>query len=231
MSIFIVPKAQGAMPTAGLPIEPASSLKDIESDAPADLHEERARSRRTSSLNPNDGTGTVAPSERTARASSPRSEGDGDFGAAIRLSMIRDGFGAQIKLLEYPVSWLAITQTARYFQNDQVERLHKQRQGYLIGFDLHPWRHAFISPFLNMQAGYEKFYRYDDQRTLDSSVGEASAGLELRLGHLASISGQWTEAYYPSLREAMFTGEENARNPRHHAIAEILFNLKWETSY
>lgn len=211
--------AEAAMPTAKIPIEPATSDKEFYSDQPTPTH----ASRTTETQSP-------GPSfERSTPSSSGVGEA-GDFGAALRLSMIKDGFGAQIKLMEYPQSWLAITQTFRYFKNDESDRLHRQRQGFLVGFDMHPWRKSFVSPFLNSQAGWEKFYRDDDLKTLDSFVVEASAGLELRLGRLASVVGQWTESYYPGLKEQVFLPLKSNTDPKHHASAEVLFNLKWETN-
>jgi hypothetical protein len=211
--------AQAAMPPAKVPIEPAMSDKEFYSDEPASTHASRTTE-----------TQSAGPSFlRSAPSSSGVGEA-GDFGAALRLSMIKDGFGAQIKLMEYPRSWLALTQTFRYFKNDESDRLHRQRQGFLLGIDMHPWRKSFVSPFLNSQVGWERFYRDEDLSTLDSFVAEASAGLELRLGRLASVVGQWTESYYPGLKEQVFLPQKSNADPKRHATAEVLFNLKWETN-
>lgn len=222
-SIFVtLPTAYAAMPTASLPIEPATSDQELYSE-PAPSTPSSRLTRRSDSESP------TAAMERSVSQSSGVDDVDG-YGVSLRLSMIKEGFGAQLKLMEYPRSWLAMTQTFRYFKTDETDRLYVQRQGFLIGADLHPWRKKFVSPFLNSQVGWEKFYREDGLATLDSVVLEASAGLELRLGRMASVVGQWTESYYPGLKEPLFQPLKDKEDPKRHAVAEVLFNLKWESN-
>jgi len=207
-----------AMPTAGLPFEPATSDNDLYNDPPADSQASDAPMSQ----------GSLEVLERSKSNESGFGIGD-DFGATLRLSLIKEGFGAQIKIVEYPRPWLALTQTFRYFKNDEEERLFNQRQGFLLGMDAQPWRKRFVSPFLNSQVGWEKFQRDLDRQSVDSPVVEASAGLELRLGRLASVVGQWTEAYYPGLEEPVFLPLRANGDPKRRAVAEVLFNLKWES--
>lgn len=218
-----MPIVYAAMPTAGLPIEPATSDQELYSEpAPS------GRVTKRSDLDSPSESPTAA-MERSVSHSSGIDDVDG-YGAAVRLSMIKDGFGAQLKLMEYPRSWLAMTQTFRYFQTDETDRLYTQRQGFLIGADMHPWRKKFVSPFFNSQVGWEKFYRENGLGAVNSSVLEASAGLELRLGRMASVVGQWTESYYPGLKDQMFAPLRADADPKRHAVAEVLFNLKWESN-
>lgn len=226
LMVSTTPSAYAAMPTASLPIEPATSDKEFYSEpapSPATGPVSRRSDTNTESESP------TAAMERSVSQSSGIDGVDG-YGVSLRLSMIKEGFGAQLKLMEYPRSWLAITQTFRYFKTDETDRLYAQRQGFLIGVDMHPWRKKFVSPFLNSQVGWEKFYREDGLATLDSAVVEASAGLELRLGRMASVVGQWTETYYPGLKEPLFQPLRSNEDPKRHAVAEVLFNLKWESN-
>lgn len=211
------------MPAASLPIEPATNDHEFYSE-PAPTGRVTKRS-----VPDSDFESPTAAMEKSVSRSSGIDDVDG-YGVALRLSMIKEGFGAQLKLMEYPRSWLAMTQTFRYFKTDETDRLYTQRQGFLIGVDMQPWRKKFVSPFFNTQVGWEKFYRENGLGTADSSVLEASAGLELRLGRMASVVGQWTESYYPGLREAMFEPVKSKDEAKRHAVAEVLFNLKWESN-
>ncbi|MBC7659075.1 MAG: hypothetical protein H7249_05140 [Chitinophagaceae bacterium] len=235
MSFVTLPTAYAAMPRASLPIEPATNDADLDQDVPAPTPKGTSRGARAarthaSLTDPVDESATPQPSRFEKRSPQTSYEGEsGELGAAVRLSMIKDGFGAQIKFLQYPRSWLAITQTLRYFTNDESGRLYAQRRGISAGVDLHPWRKKFVSPFFNSQLGWEKFDR-DLGPSLSSAALEASTGLELRLGRLVSVVGQWTETYYPELKEQVFTPLREGADPTRHGTAEILFNLKWQGS-
>ncbi len=213
-TIASFPLAHAAMPTAGLPIEPASGDADLYSEGSSPKYAAYEEPQSSGAL------------EKSSASSSSFSEIE-DFGMMFRFSMARDGFGAQLKFMEYARSWLAMTQTFRYYKNDETARLFRQSQGFLLGADMHPWRKKIISPFLNLQGGWEKFYR-EDALTLDSFVVEASSGLELRLGRMVSLIGQWTESYYPGLDEPVFLPTGSNKDPKRRAVAEVMFNLKWE---
>ncbi len=216
--LFPVRSVFAAMPTAGLPIEPATSDEELYNEATrGPLIPDAAESNKSGD--------TI---EQSKSFESGKDSGVA-FGATLRLSMMKDGFGAQTKVFEYAQTWLALTQTLRYFKNDEAAALYRQRHGFLLGFDLQPWRKKFISPFISAQMGWEKFYRDENRVALDSFVIESSVGLELKLGRLASVVGQWTESFYPGLDESVFLPLPANGDPKRHAVAEVLFNLKWES--
>lgn len=159
---------------------------------------------------------------------SPAEPGAGDFSAQARMSLNVNGFGGNLKLVQYPKSWLGVTETARYFKNEDEDRAFLNRRGVLVGIELHPYRSAFISPFLDLQGGGEFFEREGEFDDVKSAVVEAAAGVELRLTHFASIVAQWTEAYYPGLKDQLFFPSKKNKDPKRFQTAEVLFNLKWE---
>lgn len=232
------------VPPASLPIEPASPDEEVIQDGePVEIDIERPEPLPPAQLYkklPADGgprrasaaseLGVPAPAtERRASRTILSSEpGEGDFSAQARMGMSASGFAGHIKLVQYPRSWLGITETFRYFKNEEDDRAFHNRRGFLIGIEVHPWRNSFISPFLDTQLGWESFERVRDNKA-QSIVVEAAAGLELRLTHFATLVAQWTEAYYPDLKEQLFYPEQTDKDPRRYAAGEVLFNLKWET--
>ncbi|RZA21925.1 MAG: hypothetical protein EOP10_16065 [Proteobacteria bacterium] len=215
-------RAMAAMPAASLPLEPASSDQEVLSSAsdPVD-----GRSGRVA-IAPETHVTQPAFEQRQSRSLSTE-PGSGDFSAQVRVSLVQDGFGAQLKLVQYPRAWLGITETFRYIKNEEDSRAYFLRRGFLVGVDLQPYRSSFVSPFLNAQLGWENFERPEGRGDVNSPVTEASAGLELRLTRFASVVGQWTEAYYANMDDNLFYPNEK-KDPKRHAAAEILFNLKWE---
>jgi hypothetical protein len=147
------------------------------------------------------------------------------------MQMGKDGFGAQLKGIQYTSSWLGVTESLRYFGNDADDRLYNKRYSLLLGIEAHPWRQLLISPFFTAQAGWERFTREEPLPAIDSYMGEAAAGLEMSLGRFASLAAQWTEDYYADLNEPMFVEQKKAgdatKNYRRHALAEVFFNLRW----
>lgn len=229
------------MPPASLPLDPASPDEevvhqgesveiDIERPEPKPSSAAR-RSLRVSRESKAGASEAPAPAiERRASPSLSSSEaGAGDFSAQARLSMHAYGFGGQLKLVQYPRAWLGTSETFRYFKNEDPNRGFLNRRGVLVGLELNPWRNAFIAPFIDTQVGWELFEREGEQNNAQSIVMEAVAGAELRLTHFASLIVQWSEAYYPGLKDQLFFPEQTNKDPSRHASAEVLFNLKWET--
>lgn len=175
-------------------------------------------------------TGTRSLERRSSRplfSSENTPAGAGDFSLQARMALSSQGFGGVLKLVQYPKSWLGVTETFRYFKNEDEDRLFINRKGVLVGVEVHPYRSVFISPFLDIQGGWEMFERpetFDDEK---SPVFEGALGLELRLTSFATLVGQWTEAYYPDLKTQMFFPGEK-KDPKRYQTAEVLFNIKWE---
>lgn len=214
-----MPAALASMPTASLPIEPASSDRDLFSD-----HQDGGES----ASSPAQGSSGSASMTQTARAG--RSYAATDFGTQLRMKMSKDGFGAQLKGIQYTSSWLGVTESLRYFSNEGDAHLFKKRYGFLLGMEAQVWRGRFLSPFVTVQGGWERFTRDEALEPLDSYMGEASAGLEMSLGRYASLAAQWTEAYYMDLKEPVFAEQKDAKSKsdlRRHATAEVFFNLRW----
>lgn len=212
-----MPAALASMPTASLPIEPASSDRDLFSD-----HQDGGQSAGS------EASGASPSLTQTARAG--RSYAATDFGTQLRMKMSKDGFGAQLKGIQYSSSWLGVTESLRYFSNEGDAQLFKKRYGFLLGVEAQAWRGRFLAPFVTVQAGWERFTRDEELEPLDSYMGEASAGLEMSLGRYASLAAQWTEAYYADLKEPVFVEQKNAKSKsdlRRHATAEVFFNLRW----
>ncbi len=201
-------QSQRPMPTASLPIEPFSGEEEVLRDSPPPPSEKVTMNRPLVEM-------------------APRSEVH-DVAAALRVQMTQDGFGAQLRLLEFSQSWLAISQSLRYFTQDGAERLYERRYGLLLGLEVHPWRKARLSPFLTLQAGGERFVREPVAPDLDLFVGEAAAGLELQLNRLASFSLQWVGSYYNGLNEIVFADQKKPQPM--HASLEVFFTMDWETT-
>lgn len=221
--------------------EAAKALKETR-PAPAAVRPEPARNRtlderveeiqrQIAGESPSSSRSSIAAGveKRASRFSlSPDEPGAGDFSAQARMSLNADGFGGVLKLVQYPYSWLGVTETFRYFKTEDEEALYLDRRGVLVGMELHPWRSVFISPFVDLQGGWEMIERKQKLDDVKSAVFEAAAGIELRLTNFASIVAQWTEAYYPGLKEQILIPGDRRKNPRHYQTAEVLFNLKWE---
>lgn len=195
-------QARKTIPTAMLPIEPASPDPEI-------LDEQKA---------------VVTPKPRERAAPVPS---DGRI-ASVRggLLMSRDGFGAQLRFLEYAEPWLAVTQSLRYQTQDDEQAPFATQYGLMLGLEAHPWRQARFSPIFSVQAGGDRYRRTWDQPDLDLFGLEAAAGLELRLARAASFLFQWTELYYPGLKEQLFVDQEPGT--RYAGSFQVFFNLKWE---
>lgn len=146
------------------------------------------------------------------------------------MAMSKDGFGAQLKGIQYTSGWLGITESLRYFGNEADDRLYEKRYAFLLGLEAQAWRRRLLSPFVTAQAGWERFLRERPLDAIDSFMGEVSAGLEMSLGHYASLTAQWTENYYADLKEPVFIEQKNAKSRKdlqRHAAAEVFFNLRW----
>lgn len=203
---------QRPMPTASLPIEPFAGDEEILQD--------------TAALEvPPDSEGAKPMVTTRTRTASH------DLAAAVRVQMTREGFGGQLRLLEFSRPWLSVSQTLRYFapeggREDEV-KYYERRFGLLLGAEMHPWRKARISPFLTLQAGAERFNREPEKPDLDLFLGEAAVGVELQLNRLASFSLQWAETYYAQLDERLF--EEQKAGRRNRQSLEVYFTMDWET--
>lgn len=203
-------KAKKAMPTASIPIEPFSEDEEIFPE--------------TAALNePEESEASAEPVVATATRS-----GSHDVAAAIRVQMTQEGFGGQLRLLEFSRPWLAVSQTLRYFAPDGEGELYIRRYGLMLGLELHPWRKARLSPFVTLQAGAERFQREPLAEDRDLFTADAAAGLELQLNRLASFSIQWLGSYYGDVRERLF--KDQARPGSTHARLEVFFNMDWETT-
>lgn len=201
-------QARKAMPTAMLPIEPASPDPEF-------LEEQKA---------------APAPLEkRDSAAARVRTPAPGDGAAAsVRggLLMTKDGFGAQLRFSEYASPWLAVTQSLRYQTQEEGDALFATQYGLMLGLEAHPWRQARLSPLLSFQAGGDRYRRGLEQDDLDLFGFEAAAGVELKLARAASFLFQWTELYYPGLKEQLFFDQKPGA--RYAGSFQVFFNLKWE---
>lgn len=201
-------QARKAMPTAMLPIEPASPDPEV-------LDEENA------DPEPIESSEQPAFRSRLHRAGAGRE-------ASVRggLLMARDGFGAQLRVLEYTSPWLAISQSLRYQSQEQEDALFATQYGLMLGLEAHPWRGARFSPILSLQAGGDRYRRGWELDELDLFGFEAAAGLELKLARAASFLFQWTELYYPGLKEQLFINQKP--QTQYAGSFQVFFNLKWE---
>jgi hypothetical protein len=199
-------QARKTMPTAMLPIEPASPDREILEDQ----------------------KGPVTPMEKRESTLTRTPVALGDPKASVRggLLMSRDGFGAQLRFLEYASPWLAVVQSLRYQAQDDENALFATQYGLMLGLEAHPWRQARLSPVLSLEAGGDRYRRGLDQEDLDLFGFVAAAGLELRLARAASFLFQWTELYYPGLKEKLFVDQKPGT--RYAGSFQVFFNLKWE---
>jgi hypothetical protein len=201
-------QARKAMPTAMLPIEPASPdhnvLNEQKSDAAAVMRREQAVSR-----------------SRTQYAGEGRE-------ASVHggLLMTQSGFGAQLRFLEYSSPWLAISQALRYQTQEEAGALFATQYGLMLGLQVHPWRQSRFSPVLSLEAGGDRYRRGLEQDDLDLFGFEAAIGLELKLARAASFLFQWTELYYPGLQEQLFIDQKPGT--RYAGSFQVFFNLKWQ---
>ncbi len=151
-----------------------------------------------------------------------------ELALALRVQMAREGFGGQLRLVEYTSPWFGLSQTLRYFDNEASDRLYEQRYGFYMGLALQPWRMARLSPFATLEGGWDRYVR-DEQggKNLDLLTAELAGGLKLRMNRVSSFALQWTEVFYPRL-EAPLYPQQSSRNPR-HASVEVFLNMNWET--
>jgi hypothetical protein len=195
---------QNPKPTAHVPIEPFSSDAEIlgtaEESKIETYQEARVRARDTPT--------------------------DSSFGLQLRVQMTQEGFGGQFRLLQYARSWLAVTQTLRYFGNEQEIHAFDRRYGALLGAEWHPWRRARLSPFAGVQAGWERFERAEILGDLNLFAGEVHAGIELELNRFSSFAVQWVETTYLGLEEPLY--KDQKRDDPRHAIVEVHFSMHWE---
>lgn len=199
------------MPTASLPIEPASADPEVIDDRNPDRAPVEAKS--------------MAPiRNRAFRSSEAR-----DLGAQLGILMSRDGFGAQLHLLQYSLSWLAVSQALRYQSQDKsADPLFDSSYGMMLGLELHPWRSARFSPVLNLHMGGDRYLRGADRSDLNLFGAEAVAGVELRLAKAASFLFQWSERYYPELQEQLFV--DQLPGEKYAGSFQVFFNLRWEAA-
>jgi hypothetical protein len=196
------------MPTAMLPIEPASpdpEVLDEQDRVAAPLEKKEASSGRKAGGSPQEGH------EASVRGG---------------LLMMRDGFGAQLRFLEYATPWLAMTQSLRYQTQENEGAPFATQYGLMLGLEAHPWRQARLSPVMSLQAGGDRYRRGWDRDDLDLFGFEAAAGLELKLARATSFLFQWTELYYPGLKEQLFLDQKPGT--RYAGSFQVFFNLKWE---
>ncbi len=210
-SLGFAQKPARSKPTASLPIEPASADHDILEDK---------------SMEP---TGMESRAIGQVKARPQRSQEASEIAAQAALLMTRDGFGAQLHVLEYTQPWLAMSQSLRFEKQEQsANALYESRYGLMLGLELHPWRSARFSPVLNLRAGGDRFLRGWQKSALDLFGFEAAAGLELKLARAASFLFQWSEVYYPDLDEQLFTDQKLGQ--RYAGSFQVFFNLRWESA-
>jgi hypothetical protein len=201
-------QARKTVPTAMLPIEPASPDPEILDDQ----------------------KGSVIPVEKRestpARARTPLVSGDPEVSVRGGLLMSRDGFGAQLRFLEHASPWLAVVQSLRYQAQEDENAFFATQYGLMLGLEAHPWRQARLSPVMSLEAGGDRYRRSWNQEDLDLFGFAAAAGLELRLARAASFLFQWTELYYPGLKEELFVDQKPGT--RYAGSFQVFFNLKWE---
>ncbi len=200
-------QARKPTPTAQLPMEPASPDPEV--------------------LDENKAEPMAVDKRETSNGYVRHHQAPNGQDAAVRggLLMARDGFGAQLRLLEYASPWLAVSQSLRYQTQEQEDALFATQYGLMLGVEVHPWQDARLSPVLSLQAGGDRYRRGWDQNDLDLFGFEAAAGLELRLARAASFVFQWTELYYPGLKEQLFTDQKPGT--RYAGSFQVFFNLKW----
>ncbi len=201
-------QARKSMPTAMLPIEPASPDPEV-------LEEQKEAGTPIEKREAPGGRLRASPSTHGREAS-----------VRGALLMTRDGFGAQLRFLEYAAPWLAVTQSLRYQTQEQDDAFFATQYGLMLGLEAHPWQKARFSPLLTLQAGGDRYHRGWERDDLDLFGFEAAAGLELRLARAASFLFQWTELYYPGLEEQLFLDQKPGT--RYAGSFQVFFNLKWE---
>jgi|GEM_PF-6242004 len=198
------------MPTASLPLEPATQdLGEAEDQQtvppPVELKESRSNRGRVG-----------------------RAEKGSEVGANASLLMTQDGFGAQFRFLQYAQPWMAVSQSLRYKSSGNPEALYQSKYGLMLGLDLHPWKEARLSPIFTMQGGGDRFRRGLEQDDLNLFGLEAAAGLELKLARAASFLFQWSEVYYPGLKEQLFTDQKIGE--KYAGSFQVFFKLRWEAA-
>lgn len=211
------PARPQSSPTAQLPIEPFSPDKEV-------LEE-----------------GGTAPHGRLAAGQSPASpeasfekgalnEGDNALQLALRVQMSREGFGGQLRLAEFTRPWLSLSQSLRYFDNKDEERLFERSYGFYVGLGLQPWRLARLAPFASLETGWGRFEEevgLGARENRDLFTAEAAAGLNLRLNRLSSFSLQWIESFFPGNKRALYPEQE--KTATRYASVAVFFNMHWES--
>lgn len=209
LGLLFVPAIAGAqgrraMPTASLPIEPASDDPELM-----------------------DTQITETPKVERGPSSVLRvSTGTPNFATQAGLLMSRDGFGAQLRFMEYSAPWLAVTQSLRFQSQEKEDALYEKRYGLMLGVAMHPWQKARLSPVFSLEAGGDRYLRGWAEDELNLFGLEASAGLELKLARAVSFLFQWTEVWYPGLKERLFIDQKP--KTAYAGTFQVFFNVRLE---